>query len=69
MTYPRKLATVTQRDPRYRWHEIGCLESEATEWIRGSCRHVEVVPVVSGGETVAHLCTTCNEQLPEEWPV
>lgn len=31
------------------------------------CRHREAVPVESGGETVAHLCLTCDEQLPAEW--
>lgn len=33
----------------------------------GVCRHVEVVPVQTAGETVAHLCHTCDEQLPADF--
>jgi hypothetical protein len=28
------------------------------------CRHVDVVPVESSGEVVAHLCLVCDAQLP-----
>lgn len=53
-------------DTRYEWHEIRTLGGRSY-WSRGRCRHVHVVPVESGGETVAHLCLVCDEQLPEEW--
>ena len=36
-------------------------------WARSTeraCGHLETVPVESGGETVAHLCLTCDAQLP-----
>lgn len=29
--------------------------------------HGSVVPVESGGEVVAYLCTDCDTQLPAEW--
>lgn len=33
-------------------------------WIKGHCRHLEVVPVTSVlGEEVAQLCKTCEEQF------
>lgn len=31
------------------------------------CTHVDAVPVVSAGETVAALCPSCDQQLPAEW--
>lgn len=58
-------------DPRYEWVEIRDFGSAGPEYIRGRCRHLEVVPVTANGETVAQLCTTCDTQLPapvQEWP-
>lgn len=54
------------RDPRYEWIETTTLGG-AEEWTRGRCLHRDAVPVDSEGETVAHLCPTCDEQLPAEW--
>ena len=58
---------VESLDPRWEW--IECPElGGIVHYVRGLCRHLEVVPVESvDGETVAHLCTTCDTQLPEEW--
>ncbi len=53
-------------DTRYEWRELRSLDGRV-RWVRGRCLHVHVVPVESGGETVAHLCLVCDEQLPEEW--
>jgi hypothetical protein len=52
-------------DPRWQWIEgpRRLSESEAP-LIRGKCNHLEVIEVESGGETVAHLCLTCDSQLP-----
>lgn len=56
-------------DPRWEWIEVTQFGSQGSQWIKGPCRHADVVPVEIGGETVAHLCLTCDAQLPEEWPV
>lgn len=56
---------MTDLDPRWEWIEaprrMG--ESEVT-FVRGRCNHLKLVSVESGGETVAHLCLTCDGQLP-----
>lgn len=50
-------------DPRWDWVEVQEV-SGATYYVRGSCRHLEVVPVESvAGEVVAQLCTTCDMQF------
>lgn len=50
-------------DERWEWHEVSTLSG--SRWVRGRCRHADVVPVPSlDGETVAGLCLTCDEQLP-----
>lgn len=55
-------------DPRWEWVEINGFASPGPEYIKGRCRHLEVVPVdTSEGERVAHLCLTCDAQLPAEW--
>lgn len=54
-------------DPRWEWIEIRQFNEPAPSYVRGPCRHLEVVPVESGDETVAHLCETCDTQLPAEW--
>lgn len=39
----------------------------AVSMAQGHCVHLNVEPVAStGGEIVAHLCRTCDEQLPAE---
>lgn len=55
-------------DRRWEWHELRNLRGDVW-WVRGRCLHTEVVPVESGGRVVAHLCLTCDAQLPEVWPV
>lgn len=54
-------------DPRWDW--IACPNLDGTtQYLRGLCRHREVVPVESvAGEIVSHLCITCDYQLPKEW--
>lgn len=54
-------------DPRWEWIETRQFGEAAPSYVRGACRHLEVVPVESGGETVAYLCTTCDTELPAEW--
>lgn len=54
-------------DPRWNWVEVGTFASPEPEYWKGPCNHLEVVPVESGGETVAHLCLTCDARLPAEW--
>lgn len=50
-------------DPRWEWYELRTLGA-GIRYVKGPCRHLNVVPVESGGETVAHLCTDCDAQLP-----
>lgn len=66
---PGEAITATSKlDPRWEWHEISTYSQPGPSYVRGLCKHREVVPVESvGGEVVAHLCTTCDQQLPEEW--
>jgi hypothetical protein len=49
-------------DPRWEWIEVRSF-SRPTRYIRGQCRHTELVPVASGGELVAKLCLTCDQQF------
>jgi len=58
---------MSELDPRWEWCEVRRLCDEQPTYIKGRCNHLEVEPVVSAGETVAHLCLTCDEQLPAEW--
>jgi hypothetical protein len=52
-------------DPRWQWIEAPRQLCELEpRMMKGRCNHLEVVPVESGGETVAHLCLTCDSQLP-----
>lgn len=59
-------STSFDLDPRWEWCEITTINDPAPRYIKGACRHLasEIVPVDSGGETVANLCTTCDTQLP-----
>lgn len=54
-------------DPRWEWIETMQLGEPGPQYIRGLCNHLEIEPVQSvEGETVAHLCLTCDAQLPAE---
>lgn len=54
-------------DPRWQWIEERTFGDPEPTYVRGSCNHLDVVPVESGGLVVAHLCLTCDAQLPGEW--
>lgn len=51
-------------DPRWEWIEVTQMGDPGPRYVRGPCRHTEVVPVEAGGEVVAQLCLTCDTQLP-----
>jgi hypothetical protein len=52
-------------DPRWDWIEITAIGDHAPNYIKGMCRHTEVVPVEAiDGNVVAQLCQTCDTQLP-----
>jgi hypothetical protein len=56
-------------DPRWEWVEIWEMGKPGPIYIKGMCNHLpeEVEPVRTvTGELVAHLCRTCDEQLPAE---
>jgi hypothetical protein len=55
---------MIELDPRWEWHEVTLLSEPGPVYIKGRCRHTEVVPVESAGEVVAQLCLTCDTQLP-----
>jgi hypothetical protein len=62
------LAAMERDDVRWEWVEAPRpLHEREPRYARGRCLHTEVVPVEAGGETVAHLCLTCDKQLPGEW--
>ena len=51
-------------DPRWDWHEVTAIGDRERQYVKGLCRHTETVPVTSvTGETVAHLCVTCDSQI------
>ena len=50
-------------DPRWEWSEHRRLCDVEPTYIKVRCRHLDVVPVDSGGEVVAGLCLTCDQQL------
>lgn len=58
--------TAFAHDPRWEWLDVTTIDGKGPAWIRGRCRHTEVVDVSScvTGEILARLCTTCDEQLP-----
>ena len=53
-------------DPRWEWIEIQLLGEPGPRFIRGPCKHGNIVPVESvvTGELLAQLCLTCDAQLP-----
>lgn len=53
-------------DERWEWFEVSTLGGES-RWVGGRCLHTDLVPVESGGSTVAWLCPTCDAQLPSGW--
>lgn len=58
---------MSEPDPRWDWVEVGSWGGPS-RLVRGRCLHADVVPVESVlCEVVAHLCTTCDVQLPAEW--
>lgn len=55
-------------DPRWEWLELQTFDNAEPKYVRGHCLHLDAVPVESvTGELVAHLCVTCDTQLPAEW--
>ena len=51
-------------DPRWDWIEVPEFGARSPRYIRGMCRHTELVPVESvTGEVVAKLCLTCDRQF------
>ncbi len=60
-----------ERDPRWEWIECPSL-GMPTRWVKGECRHLDVVPVnvLSAYEIppllVAWLCLTCDRQFGPE---
>lgn len=53
-------------DPRWHWIATQDLGRVGPDYVRGPCRHTEIIPVDSivTGETLARLCVTCDMQLP-----
>jgi hypothetical protein len=58
---------MSDLDPRWRWADVTRLQDRHPRFVKVCCNHLEVVPVESGDEVVAHLCLTCDAQLPAEW--
>jgi hypothetical protein len=57
---------IADLDPRWEWIDVREFSDPGPKWLRGPCRHTEVIPVESTeGAVVARLCTTCDTQLPE----
>jgi hypothetical protein len=61
---------MTDLDPRWDWVVERRLCGLEPTYVRGACNHLEVVPVESVLDpdvVLAHLCVTCDQQLPAEW--
>jgi hypothetical protein len=60
------LVTPLDLDPRWEWIDVSTMgQRPGTTFIKGPCKHLEVVPVESvEGERVAQLCRTCDTQFP-----
>lgn len=54
---------ATALDPRWRWQEIH-QHGGPSIFVKVGCNHLETEPVESGGQVVARLCLTCDQQLP-----
>ena len=52
-------------DPRWNWIELPEFGKREMKYIRGTCRHTELVPVEESvtGDVVAKLCLTCDQQF------
>ena len=50
-------------DPRWEWHEVTQFGDRDRRYLKGQCRHLEIIPVEAGCEVVAYLCLTCDAQL------
>jgi hypothetical protein len=51
-------------DPRWDWVEVPRFGDPGPAYIKGKCRHLELVPIESvTGEVVAKLCLTCDRQF------
>lgn len=57
---------MSDLDDRWEWTTIRNMAGDERH-VKTRCNHLEVVPVETGGVTVAHLCQTCDTQLPPEW--
>jgi hypothetical protein len=51
-------------DPHWEWIDVTAISDRDPVYVRGRCNHLETVPVESDGAVVAHLCLTCDCQLP-----
>jgi hypothetical protein len=68
---------MSDQDPRWEWIEITKFGDPGPVYMKGSCNHLDVVPVdardwitrslAQDGEIIAHLCLTCDTQVPAEW--
>lgn len=52
-------------DPRWEWEGI-YVDGRLIKYVKTQCNHLNLVPVESGGEQVARLCTDCDGQFPPE---
>lgn len=55
-----------EHDPDFDYTEISTLGGGVIHSFPRCC-HANVLPVVSLGDTVAHLCIDCDAQLPDWW--
>ncbi len=59
------MSDALELDPRWDWVDVSTVEEGyGTTFIKGACRHTEVIPVESAGEVVAELCLTCDKHWP-----
>lgn len=64
LTFPHMKPRVPDLDPRYEWVEIFRHDGSSI-YAKSHCLHTEIADVHSvNGEVVAHLCLTCDTQLP-----
>ena len=57
-------------DPNYEWIEVTNFGDSEPSYIKGGCKHRQVVPIYGDGREgfldptpIAHLCTVCERQL------
>ena len=58
---------MAELDPRWEWYEVTKFGDAEPQYMKLRCNHLDVVPVedVFGERVIAHLCLTCDAQLPE----